>query len=134
MTKKFTEEEYQKIVDLFDKFNKFNREDNMGILNPSVTIHFQEELGNDFNLINDWSEIVAIMNPRTRDGAHEQFVEKENRYFWRYKNPNVYNVFLHLNKAQGIVRLSYLNRCPLTEKEIIETGYNPDMFDKEEVK
>lgn len=130
MTKKFTEEEYQKIADCFDKLKK---EYNMGVLNPNVTLHFQEELFNDFDLVNDWPEIVAIMDPITRDWAHEQFVEKEKKYYWKYKNPDVYNTFLHLNKVQGIVRLSYLNRCPLTEKEIIETGYNPDMFDKEEV-
>lgn len=131
MTKKFTEAEYQKIVDCFDNLKK---EYNMGILNPNVPLHFQEELFNYFDFINDWPEIVAIMNPITRDEAKEKFVEKEKKYRWKYKKTDVDGDYHYLSRISGLIELSYsIGPAHLTEKQVIEAGYNPDMFDREEV-
>ncbi|GAP05105.1 hypothetical protein, partial [Fructobacillus tropaeoli] len=82
MTKKFTEEEYQKIADCFDKVNK---KYNMGLMNPNVLSQIADELFGKFNFIDDWEGIFAIANPATRDEAHEKFVEKENKYYWKSK-------------------------------------------------
>ncbi|QHJ80558.1 MAG: hypothetical protein [Caudoviricetes sp.] len=132
MTKKFTEEEYQKIADCFDKLKK---EYNMGILNPNVTLHFQEELFNDFDFINDWPEIVAIMNPITRDWAHAQFVEKEKNYIWKYKKTDEDGDTWYLEKDSGLIVPGFHSKTfdSFTEKEVIEAGYNPDMYDRKEV-
>ncbi|GIC69584.1 hypothetical protein [Fructobacillus tropaeoli] len=136
MTKKFTEKEYQKIVDCFDRFKK---DYNMGLLNNSLVYLIQEELFNDFDLINDWPEIVAIMNPITRDEAKEKYVEKEKKYYWRYKKTNRYGHDIYLETYEGLITLSaYKDEVvkydeKFTEKEVIEAGYNPDMYEKEEV-
>lgn len=134
MTKKFTENEYQKIVDCFDKLKK---EYNMGILNPNVTLHFQEELFN-FDLINDWPEIVAIANPATREEAKEKYVEKEKKYHWISKkrfNNGEYKVLVKSSDGHPIDMYHPSSKpCDsFTETEVREGCYNPDMFDREEV-
>lgn len=134
MNKKFTEEEYQKIVDCFDNLKK---EYNMGILNPNVTLHFQEELFNYFDFINDWPEIVAIANPITRNQAHEQFIEKEKKYYWKSKKQYGGRFKVLVKSSDGYPSdsfyLSHINRDVFTETEVREGCYNPDMFDREEV-
>ncbi|MCO0831932.1 hypothetical protein NFX39_02325 [Fructobacillus sp. W13] len=132
MTKKFTEEEYQKIVDCFDKVNK---EYNMGLMNPNLLIQIQDELFWGFDFINDWEKIFAIANPATRNEAKEQFVEKEKKYFWKSKNAdkNGKEIFITVG-PEGYPSLETdITWHALTEREIRKWGYNPDMFYKEEV-
>lgn len=134
--KKFTEKEYQKIVDCFDRLNN---DYNMGFLNNNLVRNMQDELFDGFDFINDWPEIVSIANPRTREWAHDQFVEKEKAYYWRNKKLDDENNQLVLTNINndGAIMLNWEDvediKCPLTESEIRDWGYNPDMFDREEV-
>lgn len=130
MTKKFTEEEYQKIVGIADRLKK---EYDMGFLNNSLVYLMQEELFDDFNLVDDWQEIVAIANPITRKWAYEQFVEKEKKYLWRYKKSDHHDYKMYLKKTRGLIMLDSGLPSSFTETEVIEAGYNPNMFFKEEV-
>ena len=76
MTNKITEEQYQKIINLFDDINVHY---NMGLLNHNVVERFQNavvgELGLDSELIDNWGIFIAIANPTTRVLAHNNFVE-----------------------------------------------------------
>lgn len=132
MTKKFTEEEYQKIVDCFDRIND---DYNLGLMNDYLIREMQHELDSEFDLVEDWAEIIAISNPRTRQRAHEKFVEKENKYHWRYKKTDEDGDHWYLEKCSGLIVMGVgpNKNDMLTENEIIEAGYNPDMYDKEEV-
>ena len=140
---KFTEEQYQKIVDMFEKAND---EYNMGFLNPNVVVFFQEKIFREFgkviHLVEDWRTIVAIANPLTREWAHEQFVEKEKKYVWTSKKMSSDGTRLRLQNTgtNGVVHAygKFKDRKAdwtehLTESEVKEWGYNPEMFDKEEV-
>jgi hypothetical protein len=134
MEKKFTEKEYQKIVDCF---KRLNNNYNMGLLNNNLVRNMQDGLFNGFDFINDWPEIVAIANPRTREQAHDQYVEKEKKYYWKSKKQFGGRFKVLVKSSDGYPSdsfyLSPINRDVFTETEVIEGGYNPDMFDKEEV-
>jgi hypothetical protein len=96
------------------------------------------ELDSDFNFFEYWEEIVAIANPLTREWAHEQYVEKEKKYYWISKNPLPNGKFRVLVKSSESYPLEMFypssKPCtPFTESEVREACYNPDMFDREEV-
>lgn len=143
MSKKFTEEQYRKIVENFDEINA---EYNMGLLNYNVVEKFQRKINKQFRdmfyWVEDWKEIIAIANPLTREWAHEQFVEKEKKFCWTSKKRvgEYKKRIFRLNSgmisdyAIGIspASKSYYKES-LTESEIREWGYNPEMFDKTEV-
>ncbi|GIC70593.1 hypothetical protein [Fructobacillus tropaeoli] len=132
MTKKFTEEEYQKIVDCFDELKE---KYNMGLMNPNLLIQMQDELFGELDFIDEWKEIFAIANPTTRDCAHDQFVEKEKKHFWRNKKRDEYGNERYLVLKDSVpLPIGIFKKYPFTESEIREWGYNPDMYDKEEVK
>ena len=61
MSKKFTEEQYQKIVKLFEEQNYGY---NMGLLNPEIVTRFQRKLYNEFSdvvyFVEDWKVISTI--------------------------------------------------------------------------
>ena len=146
MTKKFTEEQYQKIVEIADEFeengglgildtlNKCTIGDRLFLTNLAVEIEFKPNSG----------IIMAIANQLTREWAHEQFVEKEKHYIWYSKefclhNGDFKNIRLFKEDCGVVLSAmrtkkditSELNH--LTESEIKAWGYNPEMFDKEEV-
>ena len=84
MSKKFTEEQFNKLVEIKEKYFSNNLLANgIGGENPNQAIREYDIKLSDFiwieNLVN---EAVAIMNPLTREWAHEQFVEKEKKYYW----------------------------------------------------
>lgn len=79
-------------------------------------------------------EALAIANPLTREWAHEQFVEKEKKYYWSTKNKNKKGKPMTLFKSNGGIAQMTGTKHALTETEIKSWGYNPEMFDKEEVK
>lgn len=136
MTKKFTEEEYQKIVDCFDKVNK---KYSMGLMNPNLLIQIQDDLWGEFDFINDWEKIFAIANPATRDEAHDQFVEKEKKYFWTGKTTDKDGRYVHISRDDKnkpkIIRSRECNPIgyPFTETEVKAAYLDVDMFEKEEV-
>lgn len=136
MTKKFTEEEYQKIVGIANHLL-----DNRSVIELSTLddIYFQvqnsstNEERNKFKDLNQ--ELALIALPKSREWAHDQFVEKEKKYYWRYKKTDEDGDFYHLIKDCGLILLDCRanGHEKLTETEIIEAGYNPDMFIKKEV-
>ncbi|USS92014.1 hypothetical protein [Fructobacillus americanaquae] len=134
MTKKFTEEEYQKIVEIADK-RLANREYVVSTIVKDIYVDVFYELNNADKVKELNQELALISIPKSRDWAHEQFVEKEKKYYWRYKKTDEDGDFYYLIKDFGLIILD----CPanwhekLTETEIIEAGYNPDMFEREEV-
>lgn len=101
MTKKFTEEEYQKIANFFDKVNKKYY---MGLLSSNLVDEVFEKFCRDYDYQLDWQEIVAIMNPITRDWAHEQFVEKAKKYYWKSKKTDKMVFLRRLLNIQLVIR------------------------------
>lgn len=128
---KFTEEQYQKIVDVADKYIKksgwgligTNLDQPIGSVFEETDLMHQVE----FQYVNQ--EMMAIANPLTREWAHDKFVEKEKKYYWTNKKGNK----LALYETDGIIVLKERYWAPLTESEIKAWGYNPNAFDREEV-
>lgn len=130
MTKKFTEEQYQKIIDTWEHETSHTNATRAVI----YYLDYEQHLGYMVY------EAFAIANPLTREWAHEQFVEKEKKYYWTTKKLDKYGVRGRLYKTTDDSIKPYFDAIindtdeQLTESEIREWGYNPDMFDKEEVK
>lgn len=112
---KFTEEQYQKIVDAWDK----------QILYKSATQSVIDEL--KVGYLNMGDQALALANPLTREWAHDKFVEKEKKYYWTHKKGNHIGIY----EDNGLVFLKERHWAPLTESEIKAWGYNPEMFDRE---
>lgn len=95
-------------------------------------------------------QIMALANPETRAWAHDKFVEKEKRYVWNLSmgENSIYVKRLFMNNSyQDGKRMRFVSEYlsgtgdtvypddeKLTEAEVREWGYNPDAFDKKEVK
>ena len=132
MSKKFTEEQYQQIVEAWD---------NDGDYNDALSLVI--EVVDDFEDGYSYNEALTLANPKSREWAHEHFVEKEKKYVWTSKkhvtrNGNGFEIHKRLyrtlngdisdvlkGKDDDIYEEEYL-----TETEIREWGYNPEMFDK----
>lgn len=115
MSKKFTEEQYQNII-----------EKHIGNSNYVDMVNDVIGYVSGIDKIS-YEEAILLALPTSRDWAHEQFVEKEKKYYWTSKKVN--NVGLY--KMDGIIFLKERYWAPLTESEIKSWGYNPEMFDKE---
>ena len=128
---KFTEEQYQKIVIAWD-FEDTYAEATQAVIDV-ISVFVTEDLQD---------EALAIANPLTREWAHEQFVEKENKYVWTLKKVDKSGIKMRLYKEYfgrvqpffSVKNANIDDNEKLTESEINEWGYNPEMFDKEEVK
>ena len=147
MSKKFTEEQYQKIVDLQEDKFFYNI---LSTSNGDIGNTFWDEITkmddvklHRFIVTNGlYNEIAAIANPATREWAHERFVEKEKKFVWTSKKRvgsykkrvfrmNSGMISDYISGISPAYLSSHSER--LTESEIREWGYNPDMFDKTEV-
>lgn len=130
---KFTEEQYQKIVKAWE-----SDQDYVKAVENVIKVVGEFGMGLKFYT----AESLALGNERSRKWAHEQFVEKEKRYVWTSKKRNKYGNshrlyrdmaqsigFTSVDKTQKTAQDEYL-----TESEVREWGYNPEMFDKEEAK
>lgn len=134
MTKKFTEKQYNMLVEIQEDqysddlfFESKSYENSI-----AYTVAQKYDVLKWFIDTNDLgNEAVALMNPLTREWAHDKFVEKEKRYVWRLKTNNSYRLTTHGGATQ--VNISRSSESLLTESEIKAWGYNPEMFDKEEV-
>ena len=122
MSNKFTEEQYNKIVKAWD-FEDTYAEATQAVID--VIYVFTTEFLQD--------EALAIANPLTREWAHEQFVDKEKKYYWSTKKKSKKGKPMTLLKSAGGIAQVIGQKHALTETEIREWGYNPEMFDKEEV-
>ena len=118
MSNKITEEQYREIIRTY--------ENNTGYGNKVTAII---RVFNDFENYLIFNEVLALANPVTREWAHDKFVEKEKKYYWKLNG-------LYLRKDysdDSIIFDSHMYKYSLTESEVREWGYNPEMFDKEEV-
>lgn len=126
---KFTEEQYQEIINIWNNGQDFDDT----ILSVSdyarkLNARLNYEYGDD---VYDYSEAILLALPNSRYWAREEFVEKEKKYVWYLKDNNSYRLTNHGGATQ--VNISHSTEDELTESEIKAWGYNPEMFDKEEV-
>lgn len=140
---KFTEEQYQKIVEIADEYQSNSA---FGIIGDttqkSIGAEFYEtELNAEIDFYENAKEIMAIVNPLTRELAHDKFVEKEKKYVWNLKKQHKHTDRIRLFKDLSDNSVSnywtdqdneFSEQEELTESEIKAWGYNPDMFDREE--
>lgn len=128
---KFTEEQYQKIVEFWRSTLTLTGA-------TRAVIDYLEKEG----INNVGVEALAIANPLTREWAHDKFVEKEKKYVWHLKGQHKHTDRVRLFKDLSDNSVSNYwteqnsvssEQEQLTESEIKSWGYNPEMFDKEEV-
>lgn len=117
---KFTEEQYQEIIKVWLSEAGY-------VKSIQAIVDYLSSIDMRFMI----GEAVALANPRTREWAHEQFVEKEKKYVWRLKSDNTSVI----NKTVGVW---FLDKTPsgieyFSEKEIKNSPFKPEWFDKEEV-
>ncbi len=140
MNNKFTEEQYQEIINIWNNGQDFDDT----ILSVSdyarkLNARLNYEYGDN---VYDYGEAILLALPKSREWAHEQFVEKEKKYVWTLKKVDKSGIKMRLckeyfGKVQPFFSVTNVNiddSEKLTESEIREWGYNPEMFDKEEVK
>ena len=122
MSKKFTEEQYQKIVDAWEETYDY-------VLSVKNVIETVESFGEVYEL--QIGEALALANAVSTEWAHEQFVEKEKKYVWELKSDNG----LAISNLNG---QWFLDKTPsdiecFSEAEIENSPFKPEWFDKEEV-
>ncbi|WP_338348617.1 hypothetical protein, partial [Fructobacillus evanidus] len=86
MNKKFTEEEYRKIAEIADLYFEQHKSEAVivNLKNIYDYIFYNETVESE--KIKDLNqELLLIALPKYRDWAHDQFVEKEKKYYWKSK-------------------------------------------------
>lgn len=134
MSNKFTEEQYQKIVAIYNK-KSFIQDSVKGVID-----YYVDNIGIMVNT--NALMALAIANPLTREWAHEQYVEKEKKFVWNSKNPLNDGDFVRLYKesdgdiAYVIVddNVSISSDELLTFKEVMNSIFDVNMFNKKEMK
>ena len=129
MSKKFTEEQYQQIIEEWDNATSYTK-------GTKAVIDYLEY--KDLGCIAD--EALALANLATREWAHDKFVEKEKRYIWQSKQETDSGDVKRLYNAAIGIADSFVEKTKpihngnlITETEVKKWGYDPEMFDKEEV-
>lgn len=143
MSNKFTEEQYQKIVNLQEDEYRFSilgggDDYNYGFWRRLIIVAADiASFANENKLID---ELAALANPLTREWAHDKFVEKEKKYVWQSKQETdsgkvkrLYNAAIGITDSFKEKTEHIHNGNLITESEIKAWGYNPEMFDREEV-
>lgn len=143
---KFTEEQYQKIVEIQEEsFPKtiisegrlINEGGFWKVVSEKMPLLSEYVSDNDLHF-----ELAAIANPLTREWTHDKFVEKEKKYYWNSIKTDLAGYHSRLFRAENDNVISYsraelannINEDEqLTESEIKAWGYNPDMFDREKI-
>lgn len=128
MMKKFTEEQYEAIIDAWNSSLLYDR-----------ATHFVIEYVNSIGSCN-YEAALAIANPKTRELSHDRYVEKEKLYVWQSKQETSDGKVKRLYDAAIGVSDSFIDKTEPThngnriaESRIKEWGYNPEMFNKREV-
>ncbi|MDM7646790.1 hypothetical protein QUE93_07150 [Leuconostoc falkenbergense] len=128
---KFTEEQYQKIVDAWD-IHIVHTSKTQSVIDELLKVGYPSMV----------DQALALANPLTREWAHDKFVEKEKKYYWNSIKTDLAGYHSRLFRAENDNVISYsraelannINEDEqLTESEIKAWGYNPEMFDREEV-
>ena len=124
MAKKFTEEQYQKIVETVNKYPDFGSVYYVqnGWVESKPTNTFNELIEALSYTVSGESEVnrmLALANPLTREWAHDKFVEKEKKYYWTTKKKNEQGKTLTLFRGAGGVVQMIGTKEALTESEIL---------------
>lgn len=137
MTNKFTEEQYQKVVEIGNQY----RDDRMRkteILLDYMYNDFGFEGGADTEPLD---QAMAIANPLTRELAHNKYVEKEKKYVWESKQETDGGWVKRLyDWAVGITDSFVEKTDPthngnwITETDVRKWGYDPSKFTRIEAK
>ena len=117
---KFTEEQYHEIIKVWLSEASY-------VKSIQAVVDYLSSIDMRFMI----GEAVALANPRTREWAHEQFVEKEKKYVWRDKYTG-YVIYKMLNDWS--LSATALGEKHFTETELKNSPFKPEWFDKEEVK
>ena len=122
---KFTEEQYQKIVNTYELQNDY-------VEAIRLVLDYIDEL----NWLG-YKEAMVIANPLNREWARDKFVQKDKKSHFVLKDVsdddgNLY----HLIDSNGVIQLNpWLNsgyHPKIKESDVRKWGYNPEMFDREE--
>ena len=136
MTKKFTEEQYQKIVEIGNQYHDDR------IRKTEVLLDYMCE-GGGFNGGNTepLDRAMAIANPLTRELAHNKYVEKEKKYVWESKQETAGGGVKRLYDAAIGITDSFVGKTDtthndnwITETEVKKWGYDPSKFTRIEDK
>ncbi|MGX7040979.1 hypothetical protein ACWN9M_04280 [Leuconostoc lactis] len=140
---KFTEEQFKQLVKIQEKYFPHNvLELGVGAVTLWGTIKSNDRGLYEFITYHDLeNQAAALMNPVTREWAYEQFVEKEKKYMWNSKKTDKAGHCMRLYRNDHLIitgaTANYSDEvyddAKLTESEVKAWGYNPEMFDKEEV-
>lgn len=143
MTKKFTEEQYQKIVEIADEYQSNSA---FGIIGDTMQNSIGEEfykteLSNEIHFYENAKEMMAISNPLTREWAHDKFVEKEKKYVWESKRETAGGGVKRLYDATIGITDSFVEKTKpthngnwITETDVRKWGYDPSKFTRIEDK
>ena len=129
MTKKFTQEQYKNIIKIWEREISYI-EATKAIINYMVNENLPYSMTND---------ALALANPLTREWAHEKFVEKEPEFHFILKDTRdskdwQYHLVRNGRGAVILYPFSDNDKSVFKESEIVKWGFNPKMFDREEVK
>lgn len=129
MTKKFTEEQYREIINIWNNGQDFDDT----ILSVSdyarkLNARLNYEYGDD---VYDYSEAILLAFPNSRYWAREEFVEKENKYVWRLKSDN--DLVISKWSSGWFADEFPTDNMYFSEKEIENSPFKPEWFEKEEV-
>lgn len=132
MTKKFTEEQYQKIVEEWGSAFGYEQKTTNVVKLVSMMITRDDNT--------QYLEALALANPASRELMYDKYVEKEKKYIWDSKEVNKNGDVKRLYDSSVGVTDSFRDKNDavhvgnwLTETEVKKWGYNPDMFDNREV-
>ena len=130
MSNKITEEQYQKIVEAWNSVSGYVNKTKAVIDHlidvPNVGVVLRGDVA------------IALANPITREWAHDQFVEKEKKFHFILKDIQETQGERHhlVRSGRGAIIIYPFagnDKPKFKESEIKLWGYNPEMFDKEEV-
>lgn len=144
MSNKFTEKQYQKIVEISSQYIKDSAWGFIGTPNehPIALALKKSNLMDEIDFFDSAEELMAIANPLTREWAHDKYVEKEKKFIWDSKNPLKDGDFVRLYKeSDGDIAYVIIDANAqiesdelLTFKEVMNSIFDVNMFNKKEMK
>ena len=126
MSKKFSESQYQEIIQAWESVRVF--------VEAMASVI---ELVDDFEDGLSYNEALALANPKSREWALELYVEKESKYYWTSLKKDEYDVHWYLMRDVAVIMMGDARQFgteeQLTESEVREWGYDPDKFTRHSV-
>jgi len=137
MTKKFTEEQYQKIVEIGNQYH----DDRMRKTETLLDYVFNDIVFKGGAVTQPLDKAMAIANPLTRELAHNKYVEKEKKYVWESKRETAGGGVKRLYDAAIGITDSFVEKTKpthngnwITETDVRKWGYDPSKFTRIEDK